>query len=64
MSLSLSCPLLSLVKPISFYAADKSFPLHFYSMELHATEFFSAKGQGLNQSRRVPPFIEPDSSLS
>lgn len=25
---------------------------------------FSAKGQGLNQSRRAPTFMEPDSSLS
>lgn len=37
--LSLSCSLPSLVKPIHFYTADKSFPLHFYSMELHATQF-------------------------
>lgn len=40
MSLSLSCCRISLVKQISFYAADTSFPLHFYAMELHATEIF------------------------
>jgi len=38
---------------------------HYTSIQWNSMQqSFSAKDRGLNQSRRVPPFMEPDSSLS
>jgi len=38
---------------------------HYTSIQWNSMQQnFSAKDQGLNQSRRAPPFMEPDSSLS
>lgn len=63
MSLSLSVLFFSLVKLNTFHAADKTFPLHFY-YGTPCDRMFLQKAQGLNQLRRTPPFMEPDSFLS
>jgi hypothetical protein len=62
MSLPLSVLYFSLVKLITFYAADKTFPPHFY-YGTPCDRIFLQKAQGLKQSRRTPLFMELDSLL-